>query len=41
MIKASFISPRGAWQAKAADTIILDYEGRHRRRIAMTASANA
>ena len=38
MIKASFISPRGAWQAKAADTIILDYEGRHRRRIAMTAS---
>ncbi len=36
MIKASFISPRGAWQAKAADTIILDYEGRHRRRIAMT-----
>jgi urease accessory protein len=37
MIKASFISTRGAWQAKAADTIVLDYEGRHRRRIAMTA----
>ena len=36
MIKASFISPKGAWQAKAADTIILDYEGRYRRRIAMT-----
>ena len=36
MIKASFISPKGAWQVKAADSIILDYEGRYRRRIAMT-----
>ena len=36
MIKASFISPKGAWHAKAADSIILDYEGRYRRRIAMT-----
>ncbi len=36
MIKASFISPKGAWQVKPADTIILDYEGRYRRRIAMT-----
>ncbi len=36
MIKASFISPKGAWHVKAADTIILDYEGRYRRRIAMT-----
>jgi urease accessory protein len=36
MIRASFISEKGAWSAKPADTIILDYEGRHRRRIAMT-----
>jgi urease accessory protein len=36
MIRANFISTRGAWQAKAADTIVLDYEGRHRRRVTMT-----
>ncbi len=36
MMRASFISEKGAWSAKPADTIVLDYEGRHRRRIAMT-----
>ena len=36
MIRANFISTRGAWQATPADTIVLDYEGRHRRRVAMT-----
>jgi urease accessory protein len=36
MIRANFISTRGAWQATAADTIVLDYEGRHRRRVTMT-----
>ncbi|MDT2020097.1 urease accessory protein UreE [Methylocella sp. CPCC 101449] len=35
MIKANFISSKGSWQAKAADTIVLDYEGRHRRRVVM------
>ena len=35
MIKANFISNKGSWQAKAADTIVLDYEGRHRRRVVM------
>ncbi len=38
MIRANFISTKGAWQATAADTIVLDYEGRHRRRVAMTAT---
>lgn len=36
MIRANFISTRGAWQATPADTIVLDYEGRHRRRVTMT-----
>lgn len=35
MITANFISPRGAWQARPADTIVLDFDERHRRRIAM------
>ena len=36
MIRANFISTKGAWQATPADTIVLDHEGRHRRRVAMT-----
>ena len=35
MITANFISPKGAWQARPADTIVLDFDERHRRRIAM------
>lgn len=35
MIRANFISSKGAWQATPADTIVLDYDGRHRRRIVM------
>ena len=35
MITANFISPKGAWQAKPADTIVLDFDVRHRRRTAM------
>jgi urease accessory protein len=31
MIRASFISEKGAWSARPADTIILDYEARQRR----------
>jgi urease accessory protein len=36
MIRANFISTKGAWHATPADTIVLDYDGRHRRRITMT-----
>ena len=35
MIRANFISGKGAWQAKAADSVVLDYEERHRRRVTM------
>ena len=35
MITANFISPKGAWQARPADTIVMDFDERHRRRIAM------
>jgi len=38
MIRANFISTKGAWRATPADTIVLDYEGRHRRRVAMKAT---
>ena len=36
MIRANFISARGAWQATPADTVVLDFEERHRRRTTMT-----
>lgn len=36
MIRANFISSKGAWQATPADTIVLDYDGRQRRGVAMT-----
>ncbi len=36
MIRANFISARGAWQAKAADSVVLDFDERHRRRTVMT-----
>lgn len=36
MIRATEIRPRGAWLQVAADTVILDHDNRHRRRLAMT-----
>ena len=36
MIRANFISARGAWHAKAADSVVLDFDERHRRRTVMT-----
>lgn len=38
MIKANFISPKGAWQAKAADSILLDSTGRRGRQAPMKAT---
>ena len=35
MLKASFVSGKGTWHAKAIDTVVLDFEERHRRRVAM------
>jgi urease accessory protein len=35
MIRATTVRPAGAWQRPAADTVILDHDNRHRRRLAM------
>ena len=35
MVRADTILPRGEWRGAAADTVILDYDARHRRRIVM------
>jgi urease accessory protein len=36
MIRATKISPQHRWKEPAADTIVLDFDDRHRRRMAMT-----
>ena len=36
MLHAHLVKPAGAWTGAPADTIVLDYDDRHRRRIAMT-----
>lgn len=36
MIRATSITPAGQWHGAAADTVTLDYDARHRRRMAMT-----
>jgi urease accessory protein len=33
---ASAVQTRGSWQAQAVDSVVLDFDERHRRRIAMT-----
>lgn len=38
MIRATRIHPAGQWSAEPADRIVLDYDQRHRRRMAMTAA---
>lgn len=35
------ILPAGAWSGDAADTVALDYDGRHRRRIVLTGASGA
>ena len=37
MIRANFISSKGAWQAKAADSVVLNHEERQRRGVTLTA----
>lgn len=36
MIRATQIIPAGRWPRPAADTVVLDFDGRHRRRVTMT-----
>ena len=35
MIRADTVLERGTWEGEAVDTVVLDYDARHRRRIAM------
>jgi urease accessory protein len=35
MVRAVRVSPAGTWNGAAADTVVLDYDQRHRRRLAM------
>ncbi|BCP55285.1 hypothetical protein K32_39020 [Kaistia sp. 32K] len=37
MIRATSVLPAGTWAGTPADTVLLDYEARHRRRLAMSA----
>jgi urease accessory protein len=36
MVRAIRVSPKGTWKGTPADTVTLDYDQRHRRRMAMT-----
>lgn len=36
MIRATSITPAGQWQGAPADSVVLDYDARHRRRMTMT-----
>ena len=36
MVRADTVLPKGDWIGSPADTVVLDYDARHRRRIAMT-----
>lgn len=36
MIRATQVRPPGSWTGNAADTVVLDFDDRHRRRMAMT-----
>src|SRR5580692_6374561 len=36
MLQAHSVRPAGSWSGEPADTIVLDYDERYRRRIAMT-----
>ncbi|MGD9768535.1 MAG: urease accessory protein UreE [Pseudolabrys sp.] len=35
-MRATVVKPAGSWNGEAADSIVLDYDDRHRRRMAMT-----
>jgi urease accessory protein len=36
VLQASAVKPRGSWYGTAADSVTLDFDERHRRRISMT-----
>jgi urease accessory protein len=39
MIRATHVLPKGQWSGAPAGSVVLDYDQRHRRRLAMTAEA--
>jgi urease accessory protein len=41
MTPISEVLPAGAWPGKPSDTVVLDYDGRHRRRIVLTGVSGA
>lgn len=41
MIPITRVTPAGGWSGKAADMVVLDYDGRHRRRIVLTGLSGA
>ena len=41
MMRAHDVLPSGAWPGDAADTVLIDFDRRHRRRIQLTTEAGA
>ena len=41
MTTISDVLPAGAWPGTPSDTVVLDYDGRHRRRIVLTGVSGA
>ena len=39
--RISHVTPAGGWTGEAADMVVLDYDGRHRRRIVLTGVSGA
>lgn len=40
-VRLTEVLPVGAWSGPAADRVVLDYDGRHRRRVMLTAASGA
>lgn len=40
-VRISRVMPAGGWAGRAADMVVLDYDGRHRRRIVLTGLSGA
>ncbi len=41
VLRASAVLPAGSWQAPPADTVLIDFDRRHRRRIQLTTESGA
>ena len=36
MVRATSVKPKGSWLGEVVDTVVLDFDERHRRRVTMT-----